>query len=192
MKKILIFLLAIILLAGCSNDSNDSSDENKPKDNDEKTSETTKEDKKDEKKVYEVGDTAQITSDTYEFPYEVTVNSFELTTEVEGMTVKERFNAPITEEDKFAVANVTIKNTSDRSFIPNEKISGELLLGDLSINSDDNIFTERNKKLKPGESITGNLVFISSDFYTEESLFLTYELLANTEETKFRLPVSQK
>lgn len=95
------------------------------------------------------------------------------------------------ENDRFAVANVTIKNTSDHPFVPNDKFSAQLMIGDMAVNSEDeDFFTEREKKLDPGKEITGNLVYVSSYFYDEDVLYLAYELKAGTE-AKFKLPVSK-
>lgn len=194
MKKFMMLLLlsTIVIISACSNDSDDGS---KSGDN-EKVKETEKankeEDKGEKKKIYHVGDTAKITSSTYEFPYEVTLNSFKLTTEpVDGVKLEDKI-LEVSENDRFAVANVTIRNTSNPPFVPNDKISAQLMIGDMAVNSEDvDFFTDREKKLEPGKEITGNLVYVSSYFYDEDVLYLTYELRANTEETKFELPVSK-
>lgn len=190
MKKIvLLFATLLFVVSACSHDPDETSKSN---DNSEKASETTNEDKKDEKqedkKVYQIGETAEITSSTYDFPYEVTVNSFKLTTDpVEGVTLADK-GYDGSRDGKFAVVNVTIKNTSDRPFVPKEKVSAQLLSKSVSETSDDEFFKERNEELKPEEGITGNLVYTHS--FDDEVYFLTYEQKASTE-TKFELPATK-
>ncbi|MDY0395120.1 hypothetical protein RWE15_12680 [Virgibacillus halophilus] len=78
--------------------------------------------KKDEKKVYQIGETAVITSDMYDFDYQVTVNDFKLVREVDGVKIEDYISGAI-DEDRFAVINVTIKNISDEAYVPNEMFS---------------------------------------------------------------------
>ncbi|ASK62858.1 hypothetical protein CFK37_12215 [Virgibacillus phasianinus] len=189
MKKILVLLFATLLLVVSACD--DSDEASKSNDNDEKASETTGDNKKGEKlkdkRIYRIGETAEIFSSTYDFPYEVTVNSFKLTTDaVEGVTLADK-GYDGSRNGKFAVVNVTIKNTSDRPFVPKEKISAQLLSESVAETSDDKFFKERNEELKPGEEVTGNLVYTHS--FDDEVYFLTYEQKATTE-TKFELPVT--
>lgn len=193
MKKILVLLFATLLLvvSACSDDSDEASKSN---DNNEKASETTGDDKKDEKqedkKIYQIGETAEITSTTYDFPYEVTVNSFELTKDsVDGVSLDEKV-LEVDEEDRFAVANVTIKNTSDRPFVPNEKVSAQFVSETLGEQTDDSFFTERNEKLEPGQKITGNLVTVIGNF-NDDVFYIVYEAMSN-EEVKFELPNKKK
>ncbi|ASK62857.1 hypothetical protein CFK37_12210 [Virgibacillus phasianinus] len=194
MKKILVLLFATLLigLAACSDDP-DNESKSGSEDNEQASEKVDKEnDKGETKKIYHIGDTAKITSSTYEFPYEVTANSFELTSDkVDGVGL-EKFGYTAEEGGKFAVINVTIKNTSTRPFIPNDKISAQLVSDSLGMNSEDeDFFKERNVELKPGEEITGNIVYISSDFYEDNVLYMIYEYKAN-EETRFELPVPEK
>ncbi|ASK62849.1 hypothetical protein CFK37_12170 [Virgibacillus phasianinus] len=194
MKKLLILLFAalLIVVTGCSDDSDDTS---KTNDNNEKASETTnnddkKDEKKEDKKVYQIGETAEITSSTYEFPYEVTVNSFELTKDkVDGVSLDEKVSE-VDEEDRFAVVNVTIKNTSDRPFVPNEKISAQFISETLGEQTDDSFFTKRNEKLEPGQEISGNLVTVIGNT-NDEVFYIVYEAMSG-EETKFELPNPEK
>lgn len=199
MKKLLVSLLTLavlILMVSCSDDSKDTKNSNQTNDKNEQTTDPNDQDNKEEedegKKVYQIGETAQLKSDLYGFPYEVTVNSFELTTEpVNGVKLEDKV-MEIGENHRFAVINVTIKNTGEKSFIPNEKISAQLVNETLSENSyDEEFFTERNKELKPGNEITGNLVYMSPLFFEEDVIYLAYELISS-EETRWELPIPEK
>ncbi|MBR7796394.1 DUF4352 domain-containing protein [Agaribacter marinus] len=196
MKKLLVLLvlLAVIVVAGCSdNDEGDNKEEKD--DNKEQATETNDDNNKrkdaEDKKVYQIGETATITSDLYDFPYEVTVNDFELTSKpINGIDL-EQFGYTSEEGGQFAVINATIKNISDQPFVPNEMISAQLVSESIGLNSEDeDFFLERNEELNPGEEITGDLVYISSDFNKDNVLYLVYEYMASNEETKFELPVS--
>ncbi|PAV28971.1 hypothetical protein CIL05_13400 [Virgibacillus profundi] len=195
MKKLLLILLAAIFVAGCSDNGEDTNSE--PSEN-EGTSETETEDENTEtenekKAIYQIGETADITSDVYGFPYQVTVNSFELTTEsVDGLSLED-LNYSAEEGARFAVANVTIKNTGDSSFVPQDKISAQLFLeNEYDLPSEDDTFKERYEELAPGDEITGNLVYTDSYFYENEVVYLTYEAEAIDDETKFELPIQEE
>lgn len=96
----------------------------------------------------------------------------------------------VAEDDRFAVVNVTIKNISDRSFIPTEKISAQFLSNNPTETSIQDIFTERDKELEPGSEITGNQVYLSSSESSEE-FSIIYEW-GSDQETKFELPNPKK
>ena len=192
-----MILLAGIFIAGCSNDdtSNEAStdDDQVTEDNQSEDENTYNDDGEEKKDVYQIGETATITSRQYKFDYEVTVNDFELTTDdVGGKSLEEDYGYTAEEDGRIAVANVTIKNISDETYIPNEKISAQLEIGGGHELSDDEIFTERDEELKPGAEITGDLVFTGRDFYDEELVYLAYEFGARNYETKFELPIPEK
>lgn len=183
MKKFLMMLLAItFIIAGCSgNDENENGNSN------ENNSQAKENGNKD---VYQIGDTAHITSAAFDFPYEVTVNDFELAEEAHGKTIADFFvgKAPEDEDTKLAVVNVTIKNTGDEAFVPGETIYGELM-GEMTRSSADNeIFSERKEKLKPGNEITGDLVYVSDTLFQDGVVYLEYES-ASDEKTRIELPV---
>lgn len=195
MRKILFALLLVVFLVGCSDGEGDKGD-SKTNNEKESTSETAKNvdennQEKEKKKVYQIGETAVITSDIYEFDYQVTVNDFKLTREVEGVKIED-FIIGAVEEDRFALVNVTIKNISDEAYVPNEMFSanfsdeGE----DGGHVSDDQFFTERDKELKPGEEITGNIVFTTRVNYADT--FLIKFEGGSDEETHFELPNPEK
>ncbi|WP_188453575.1 DUF4352 domain-containing protein [Virgibacillus oceani] len=196
MNKLFILFLTVALIfviTGCGDDSSEKEKSNGT--NEQKTElndDNSKTQEREGKNVYQIGETAQIISDLYDFPYEVTVNSFELTTEpVDGVKLEEKV-LEVGENDRFAVVNVTIKNVSDEAFVPNEMISAQLIGETVGENSyDEEFFTDRNKELNPGEEITGNLVYLSNNFVKEDTLYLAYEYMATDEETRFKLPVSK-
>ncbi|MDY7045182.1 DUF4352 domain-containing protein [Virgibacillus sp. M23] len=197
MKKLLVLLvlLAVIVVAGCS-DNDEGSKKEKTDANKEQTTETETNDDKEEytedKKVYQIGEIAEIKSGLYDFPYEVTVNSFELIKEEKnGINPTELYGGELEPEESIAVANVTIKNTSDKSFIPSEKISAQFLIeGKASQNSFDQFFTERNKELAPGQEITGDLAYFNM-YESNKDFQLVYEF-KDSQETRFILPNPNK
>ncbi|MBM7597883.1 hypothetical protein JOC34_000240 [Virgibacillus halotolerans] len=187
MKKLFIILLAGVFIAGCNND-----EDNKTSASDSKTDQTeeaeSEGDKNTEKKdVYQIGETAVITSDMYDFDYEVTVNDFELTEEVEGVKINE-FLSGADDTDRFAAIDVTIKNISDEAYIPNEMFSANFSKIDEEAGhiSEDEFFTERDEELAPGEEITGPIVFLAG--IDEADTFLMKYEVTTDEETHFELP----
>ncbi|GAA0603069.1 hypothetical protein GCM10009001_20080 [Virgibacillus siamensis] len=180
MKKFLFFLILMVglIIAGCSDDTKDQSGNNDSSNQQAETEQTSNE--KSEKEVYEVGDTAQLHSGTYGFPFVATVNSYKLKTNSNGVPT--------------SVINVTIKNTNKDAFIPKNKISAQVLVKDgdhtLSLNAKRDKFNALSKKLKPGEEITGNLVYSSSYIKEADKLFLAYEYMS-TEETRWKLPLEK-
>ncbi|WP_188453571.1 DUF4352 domain-containing protein [Virgibacillus oceani] len=191
MKKILLlFLFTFALLAGCSDDSGDNNDSNNSSDSSESNEQSIKtdsEEKQEDKSVYQIGETATITSDSYDFDYEVTVTDFNLANEVNDVTIEE-FIAGAGERDKFAVVDVTIKNISDEAYVPNEMFSANFSGfdeegGHVSI---DEFFTVGDKKLEPGDELKGHLVYTTTVDYADKFL-LKYEVMSD-EETHFVLP----
>ncbi|MDY7045178.1 DUF4352 domain-containing protein [Virgibacillus sp. M23] len=193
MKKILLILLLAIFVVGCSDNGESSDNENTDnedsaeteKENDENVGEKNK-----KKDLYQIGETADITSSSYGFPYQITVNSVELTTQdVDGLALED-LNFSAEEGGKFLVANVTIKNTGDSPFIPKEKISAQLDEEDApGFLAEEDPFPERNEELAPGEEITGNLAYTHDAFEDYDVLYLTYEAEDNDYETKFEIPI---
>lgn len=117
-------LLAILLLVACS-DKNESMETTEEGNNNPATENTTDADtseEEDKKEIYQIGETAVITSDLYEFDYEVTVNDFQLTREVDGTPLDDIISGA-GEKSRFAVVEVTIKNISDESYVPNQMFS---------------------------------------------------------------------
>ncbi|MCT1901549.1 DUF4352 domain-containing protein [Oceanobacillus sojae] len=193
MKKLLILLFAISLLAACSDDGE--ATENSGEENDDTTEETESEtnnsEEEETKKVYQIGETAVITSDLYEFDYEVTVNDFQLTREVDGTKIEDYLSGA-REEDRFAVVDVTIKNISDQTYVPNQMFSANFTEmgvegGDTS---NDEFFTVGDEELAPDEELNGHLVYLTDINYAD-TFVLKYEMTAD-EETLFELPNPEK
>src|SRR5699024_11166158 len=137
-------------------------------------------------------------SEQYQFPFVITVNEFRLTKgRVEGKSIEnyQDYGDAVT----FAVANITIKNAGkndmDRSFIPSKQLSPMLKNWNESKYEFpvDDIFVEREKKLEPGEKITGNLTYtLEESFFSiveDESFYLDYSHIAE-EDIKFEFPIS--
>ncbi|MBP1968650.1 hypothetical protein J2Z83_000742 [Virgibacillus natechei] len=196
MKKLLIILLAGIFIVGCSgNDGEENTDEGENGDDQvEENGEgdnTQSEDGEEDKDVYQVGETAETNSSSYGFPYEITVNEFEVTTDdIEGHSLED-FVDP-TEDDRFVAVNVTLKNTGDESFVPEDKISAQLL-GEMISETDYNeFFKEREEELEPGEEITGNVVYLTNMLFENDVVYFTYEAAALDNEVQFELPVPEE
>ncbi|MFC0299816.1 DUF4352 domain-containing protein [Virgibacillus soli] len=197
MKKMSILLIMGLFLTACSgSDDGDKKDEPNNEQGASTSDKESSDDKNDSKEgnIYQIGDTAQTETSSLGYPYEVTVNSFDLTTDdIEGHSLEE-YNYNPEEGGRFAVINVTIKNTGSESFIPNQQMSADLLFastdgGDTDNNED--FFLEREQELKPGDEITGNLVFADSNYLSEEILYFVYERMSN-EEIRFELPVPKE
>jgi hypothetical protein len=178
MKKILIFMLMCLMLISCSNDSNEEGNKDNPSSVEQSETET---------KVYQIGETAVITSNVFEFDYEVTVTDFQLTTEVDGVTIEE-FILGADDTHRFAVVDVTIKNITDESIIPHRQFSanfgGEQDLGGKV--SNDEFFPEGEEVLEPGQEVKGHLVYTTTSDYAA-NFILKYEM-SSDQETHFILP----
>ncbi|WP_026906276.1 DUF4352 domain-containing protein [Paucisalibacillus globulus] len=190
-KLLLVFILGalIIFIAGCSEDKENSEDKgNKTNPSqvvDNGNVESSEEE--DKKKIYQIGETAVITSDMYEFDYEVTVNNFELTREFDGVKLEE-FLLNAQDVQRFAIVEVTIKNISDRTYIPNDMFSANFsgIDEESGQTSYDEFFTVGDEELAPGDEISGHLVYITSVDYADTFL-VKYEVMSE-EETQFELP----
>ncbi|MDY7045184.1 DUF4352 domain-containing protein [Virgibacillus sp. M23] len=181
MKRIFIILMLIFVVAGCSN--NNEGDNKEKKDVDKEQATETNNDKK----VYQIEETAKITSDLYDFDYEVTVNDFQLTKKVDGTTIED-YVTGAREEDRFAVVELTIKNISDRAYVPNEMFSANFteMGAEGGHTSNDEFFTVGDEELAPGEELKGHLVYLTSVDYAD-TFVLKYEMMSD-EETHFELP----
>ncbi|GAB2571622.1 DUF4352 domain-containing protein [Gracilibacillus alcaliphilus] len=105
------------------------------------------------------------------------------TENVDGICLEYRGYEP-DEGGQFLVANITMGNIGDRSVTPQEQLYNE----DYSmLSSLDEIFTERNDVLEPGEAITGNLVYNHGFFEDHNVYYLTFEAEATKEETRFEI-----
>ncbi|WP_040978381.1 DUF4352 domain-containing protein [Oceanobacillus jeddahense] len=189
MKKILLVVLfASLLLAACSSNSETGEtaeeENNETTESEKDTSDTSGEE---EKEVYSIGDTAVITSDLYEFDYEVTVNDFYFAEEANGKPMEDVMSTS-DDDFKLAVADVTFKNISDEAYVPHDMYSANLSAidedgGEISYNE---FFPEADEELAPGEEITGPLVYVERVDYADTFL-LKFEMMSD-EETHFELP----
>lgn len=196
MKKLLLAaLFSSLLLAACSNDSDTEepadtaakeNSETAENENDTDTSDTA-DTAEEQKEVYNIGDTAVITSDLYEFDYEVTVNDFYFAEEANGKPMEDVMSTS-DDDFKLAVADVTFKNISDEAYVPHDMYSANLSAidedgGEISYNE---FFPEADEELAPGEEITGPLVYVERVDYADTFL-LKFEMMSD-EETHFELP----
>ncbi|MFC0299817.1 DUF4352 domain-containing protein [Virgibacillus soli] len=195
MSIIILLILGLFLTACSSNDDGDKKEEP----NNEQGAPTTDKEKSDgssdskEGNIYQIGETAKTETSSLGYPYEITLNSFEITTEdPKGVSIDD-YNYESEDGGRFAILNVTLKNVGDKSFVPNEQISANIVYssGGYEHDRDEEFFLERNEELNPGEEITGELVYTSMKFLNEEKLHLIYEYLAN-EEIRFELPVPKE
>ncbi|WP_152657165.1 DUF4352 domain-containing protein [Oceanobacillus sp. CFH 90083] len=193
MKKLFILLFAVLLLAACSDDGeateNNEEAANGTTEETESDPNTSEEDEN--KKVYQIGETAVITSDLYEFDYQVTVNDFYFADEVNGKTMEDVMTS---QDDDYtlAVVDVTIKNISDESYIPHQMFSANLSGideqgGDTSY---DEFFPEGDEELAPGEEVQGHVVYVEMRDYHDKFAF-KYEAMSD-QEVIFELPNPEK
>lgn len=202
-KVILLFaiIIAIMVLAACGDDDASSNEVNNSEkvDSGESNNETNNEEaSKDEEgdKLYQVGETAHITSMEYDFDYEVTVNEYEITNTSDKYDITDYVLDFDEEKDSdeifFLISNVTITNTSDENFTPVKHISMHLSdEGDDAgeIPSFEEGFPEAEENLEPGESITGDMISVivgwEGDF--SDSYWLKFETIRDNE-TIWELP----
>ncbi|WP_152657162.1 DUF4352 domain-containing protein [Oceanobacillus sp. CFH 90083] len=126
--SVLLLLIAGLLLAACSND-NEQTEESEPADTEQTETDTSEEgaesesadeaatEEEDESSSNDayiehqlglnIGDTATVVSSSEKYKYEVTVNELQFQDELG--------NVP-SYDNKFLIANVTVKNIDDRSF----------------------------------------------------------------------------
>ena len=201
MKKWTMLMMSVLLLGACSMDNGDSEKEAEanPSENEtvadadkETESEDTNEDK-DKNKIYTIGESAVITSDLYDFDYEVTVTDFEMTDEVDGESIYDYVRG-LGEEDltRFAVVYVTIKNISDEAYIPNEMFSANLSDVDQGAGTvaELEFSPELDEELAPGEEVSSKVVY-TYDVNEENAYWFKYEIMSD-EETIFEVSDSAK
>ncbi|GEN32512.1 hypothetical protein HNQ35_002279 [Cerasibacillus quisquiliarum] len=195
MRKLTLILTALLasmfLMSACSEDNSQSETLSKKINNDTKSEEKNEVDG--EIPVYQIGETAVITSDLYDFDYEVTVTDFNLTKEVDGVKIEDYIlGAEDDEYAKFAVIDITIKNISDESYVPNEMFSANFARENDrgGVTSEDEFFEVGDKELAPGEELEGHLVYVIL-LDDSETFTLKYEFMSD-EETHFILPNPEK
>ncbi|MBB5147454.1 hypothetical protein HNQ35_002683 [Cerasibacillus quisquiliarum] len=190
MKRILIILITSLLLIVTACGDGDGA-ENTSATNKKENENTTEKNNDGEIPVYQIGETAVIKNDKFDLEYEVTVNDFEISKEINGVKEEELVaNADPEDDGGFLAVEVTYKNISDEAYVPNERFYPVFQPGDGGggelTDYDDMFFPELEKELAPGEEITGKLVYLSAaaieDYFT-----LTYEPMQENE-TWFHLP----
>ncbi|WP_188453572.1 lipoprotein [Virgibacillus oceani] len=175
MKKILFLLLAISLVAGCSSNSKDNDSKNEE--------EQASKPETQEVAVHKIEDTVKVKSHDFGFSYEVTLNSYDEKKEYNGKTVKDLVEGESLTGDSFAVANVTIKNTSDQTFVPMEKLEPVFDIS-VPIGIYKELSPKLNNSLKPGDEITVDLVSGSGN--NKNNIYLVFEYMKD-EEARFLL-----
>lgn len=198
MKKISVILTlsAILFILGAC-DSGDTDTGDNQNDAGATTDDQNENEETAEDKIYQVGETAVVTSDLYDFDYEITVNDYEITNSSEKYDMNEFYQG--FEEDSegkyIAIVNVTIKNITDQTYVPNRMFSANLSqigqeAGDTSV---DDYFPEVEEDLAPGDSITGDIIYhvTISEGDDIEGYWFKYEVMSD-EETVWELPNTVK
>lgn len=185
----MILLASIFFIAACNGDDTENS--NGDNNENEQTAEDD-EGNSEENSVYQIGETASTESSSYGFPYEVTVNSMELTEEVEGRALAEFYaeSSEPSEDARFAVINVTLANTGDEGFIPNSTMT-PTLIGDLTSESPEvNAMSVFDEEIPAGEEVTADLVYITDTLFEENGMIdLFFNIHDPNLEIKFELPI---
>lgn len=201
MKKWTTLFMSALLLGACSTDNGNSKKETEANPSENETvaeadkgfeNESLNEDN-DKDKIYKIGEPAVITSDLYDFDYEVTVTDFEMTDEVDGVSIFD-YVLGLEEEDptRFAVVYVTIKNISDEAYIPNEMFSANFSDVDQGAGTvaELEFSPELDEELAPGEEVNSRVVY-THDLNEEDAYWFKYEIMSD-EETIFEVADSAK
>src|SRR5699024_3499940 len=111
-----------------------------------------------EDKIYQVGETATITSRGYDFEYEATVNEYEITNESDTYDMNDfymNYDENNYDYSYIVISNVTIHNTSDENFTPSEHIPMHVSESGNDAGKDVifDYFPEFDENVAPGESI---------------------------------------
>lgn len=197
MKKLLMILLtSIFLISACNGDNTENSNGNdgendQTEENDENNNENETADE--QKDIYQIGETAAAESSSYGFPYEVTVNEFQITAdEVNGYTIAEFFaeSSDPGEDTRFSVVNITVANTGDDAFSVNDTMT-PMLIGDMTNEDPEiNAMPEFDEEIQPGEEITADLIFITSSILDEDEMVdLYFNIHDPKREFRFELPI---
>ncbi len=167
------------MLSACNDDNADEEA------NDESTTETSNESEEadestNEEQVFDIGETIDLESYEWEVPYEVTVNSVDITREYNGEDITE-YIINANDTDNFFVANTVIKNTGDEPIIPGEYVVPRLGRN-LEGNGENFVFElseeELSKELAPGEEVELDFVFLENTESADDpdgNFFLHFE-----------------
>src|SRR5699024_4694589 len=110
-------------------------------------------------------------SSSYGFPYEVTVNDFELTTDpVEGKEMEDFYSETSSpgEDSRFAIVNISLENTGDEGFVMNDTFSPTLMGEMTSEMPEIEVMPIFDEEISPGEERTGDLVFLTDTLLQED------------------------
>lgn len=196
MKKLLMILIASTLfIAACSGDdtensNGDNNDNEQTEENNENNNENETADE--QKDVYQIGETAVAESSSYGFPYEVTVNDFQVTAdEVNGYTIAEFFAEGFepSEDARFAVVNITMANTGDDAFSVNDTMTPSLIGDITSERPERGAMPEFDEEIPPGEEMTADLIFITNRILEEDMVELYFNTHDSDHEFRFELPI---
>jgi hypothetical protein len=194
----MILLASIFLVAACNGDDSENSSDNGRNDQVEEnddTNDTNSEDESEDEQqdVYQIGETAASESSSYGFPYEVTVNDFQVTAdEVNGSTIADYYAEGFepSEETRFAVVNITMTNTGDDAFSVNDSMTPVLDGEFTSETPETNAMQAFDEEIPPGEEITADLIFITDTILTEDEMVnLFFNIHDPNLEFKFELPI---
>ena len=198
MKKWMIVVLAALVLAACSDKNNANegnsegaaTNEGSQVDQNEDSNQTSEEE---HRNIYKMDETAVITSDLYDFDYEVTVTDFTITDEIDGVSIFDYVRG-LEESDptRFAVVDVTIKNSSDEAYVPSEMFSANFSDVDqeAGVTSELDFSKELDRELAPGEEVDTQIVY-TFEVEDQEAFWFKYEIMSD-EETIFELPNKEK
>lgn len=183
--KFLVVTMSILFLVACSDGESGSKQEATDKKEDQSTSKSEQA----ERHIYQIGETAVITSDLYDFDYEVTVTDFTMAEEVDGVKISDYVRGLVEDDPtRFAIAEVTIKNISDEAYIPSEMFSANFSMENqkAGIVSNDEFFPEADEELAPGEEVHGHVVY-THEIDDEDVYWMKYEAMSDSEAI-FELP----
>lgn len=186
MKRFMFMIIvSVFVIVGCNGNDTEDNDGEDNKDVDSVEDE--------QQEVYQIGETAVGESSSYGFPYEVTVNDFELTTDpVEGQELEDFFSetSSPSEDTRFAIVNISLENTGDEGFIMNNTFT-PVLMGEMT-NETPEIYAMPtfDEEILPGEELTGDLVFITDTILQEDGkVDLYFNIHDPNKEFRFELPI---
>lgn len=199
MKRILMLFLILLsvglVMTACSDsDDTSGSDSGKQEEKKKKGSKDKAKDSEGGVRTFQIGETAEIMSASYRFPYELTVNSVELVKdEFAGHSISEYYMSDVPDDARFFVVNVTLKNIQKKAYAPYDHIMPQLYQEMDGHDFSEEEFTPKwREELEPGGEVTTNLVFLGSRLESADSAFLKMESMDVDRETLFELPIPKE
>lgn len=192
-QKIIILLLVGIVLSACGADNNDGNGTAEP--NNASNNNQVDNNENHDKDIYEVGDTVSTKAGDSLREFSLTLHDITVIDgEYEGYTYEDVLvESSISESDtRFYVANVTIKNEDDQSFVPLEHIHTYIFTEDYNVRTENigKIENELAEELEPGEEVTDDFVF-TDDYiqnYDEALFIINYHSDDHRIEFEFEVP----